>query len=194
MHLRVSQVHKTFFDCGDCVRSFGSEDALQQHLRQCPAQIAFIQFDPWNQSSNTEGLIKQRQRKTPARQKSSYGCVKCGGRSFKNDEALQQHVRDSPSHQEKAETPLDVFFRSFLTFVYDPTLSPSTSYKQLQKHEGFRRGTRKADDAWDEYQIALQSELKLWFGAEDDLTAWHALCRAIGVDPLPNTPKQCEHV
>jgi hypothetical protein len=28
----------------------------------------------------------------------------------------------------------------------------------------------------------------------EDLTAWHALCRAIGVEPLPKTCEQCEEV
>ncbi len=30
------------------------------------------------------------------------------------------------------------------------------------------------------------------YGAEDDLTAWHVLCRAIGVEPLPKTCEKCE--
>jgi hypothetical protein len=34
----------------------------------------------------------------------------------------------------------------------------------------------------------------MWYGAENDLTAWHALCRAIGVEPLPKTCEQCEEV
>jgi hypothetical protein len=34
----------------------------------------------------------------------------------------------------------------------------------------------------------------MWYGAENDLTAWHALCRAIGVEPLPKTCAQCEEV
>jgi hypothetical protein len=49
-------------------------------------------------------------------------------------------------------------------------------------------------DAWGRYQDALESELRMWYGAEDDLAAWHALCRAIGIDPLPRTCKQCQEV
>ena len=37
-------------------------------------------------------------------------------------------------------------------------------------------------------------ELHMWYGAEDDLTAWHALCRAIGINPVPESCKQCEVV
>ncbi|TVY13032.1 hypothetical protein LARI1_G009054 [Lachnellula arida] len=48
------------------------------------------------------------------------------------------------------------------------------------------------DGACASHQDALQSELDKWYSAEDDLTAWHALCRAIGVEPLPQTCEQCE--
>jgi hypothetical protein len=34
----------------------------------------------------------------------------------------------------------------------------------------------------------------MWYGAENDLTAWHALCRAIGIELLPLTYEQCEEV
>jgi hypothetical protein len=34
----------------------------------------------------------------------------------------------------------------------------------------------------------------MWYGVENDLTAWYALCRAIGVEPLPKTCEQCEEV
>ncbi|CZS94515.1 uncharacterized protein RCO7_11685 [Rhynchosporium graminicola] len=77
-------------------------------------------------------------------------------------------------------------------FGYGPSLPPATSYANLQRHEGWRRGSAESDDAWNRYQDALQSELYLWYGAENDLTAWHALCRAIGVEPLPKTCEQCE--
>ncbi|KAH8655652.1 hypothetical protein BX600DRAFT_470062 [Xylariales sp. PMI_506] len=41
-------------------------------------------------------------------------------------------------------------------------------------------------------QAALEKELHMWYGAENDLVAWHALCRAIGTEPLPETCEQCE--
>ena len=36
--------------------------------------------------------------------------------------------------------------------------------------------------------------MRKWYGAENDLTAWHALCRAIGIEPLPTTCGKCEEV
>ncbi|KAF2439127.1 hypothetical protein P171DRAFT_370781 [Karstenula rhodostoma CBS 690.94] len=118
----------------------------------------------------------------------SVTCLPCN-RPFVNDEALQQHLRDSPAH---IETPLDTFFRSFPTFTYDPSQPPATSYASLQAYMNWRRGEAASADAWDRYQGALEDEIRLWYGEEDDLAAWHALCHAIGVEPPPRTCGQCE--
>ena len=40
----------------------------------------------------------------------------------------------------------------------------------------------------------IKGVLNMWYGAENDLTAWHALCPAIGVELLPKTCEQCEEV
>ena len=71
---------------------------------------------------------------------------------------------------------------------------PATLYADLRGHEGWRRGYAESDDAWNRYQDALESELHMWYGAENDLAAWHAVCRAIGVEPLPKSCEQCEEV
>ena len=34
----------------------------------------------------------------------------------------------------------------------------------------------------------------LWFGSEDDLEAWHALCCAVGISPLPTSCESCKEV
>ncbi|KAH7406320.1 hypothetical protein DE146DRAFT_651342 [Phaeosphaeria sp. MPI-PUGE-AT-0046c] len=115
-------------------------------------------------------------------------CLLCN-RSFKSKKSFKQHERDSPAHQQAPEiqTPLDVFFRSFPTFDYDPSQPPATSYARLQAQEGWRRGDAASADAWDRYQLALEGELHLWFGEEDDLSAWHALLQT-------GSPKDsCEH-
>jgi hypothetical protein len=49
-------------------------------------------------------------------------------RRFDSEEALQQHLLDSPIHQHDTETPLDVFSRSFLKLDYDPSLPLATSF------------------------------------------------------------------
>jgi hypothetical protein len=84
----------------------------------------------------------------------SFDCDDCD-RSFDSEEALQQYLRDSPIYQQDTETLLDVFFYSFLTFDYDPSLPPATSYADLRRHKGWHRGSAASDDAWNRYQDAL---------------------------------------
>ncbi|KAF3064187.1 Zinc finger and BTB domain-containing protein 24 [Daldinia childiae] len=191
-HLRDSPVHTTSFDCDDCNRSFDSEEALQQHLRDSPAHALTFACETCSRSFGDEPALQQHLRNSPIHAP-SFDCETCN-RSFGSKEALDQHLRDSSIHQKDTETPLDVFFRSFPEFDYDPSLPPATSYANLQRQEGWSRGNPASDDAWNRYQDALQSELHLWYGAEDDLNAWHALCRPIGIEPLPKTCEQCEEV
>ncbi|KAH8719406.1 hypothetical protein GQ44DRAFT_712336 [Phaeosphaeriaceae sp. PMI808] len=166
-----------------CHREFPSEIALQQHIKGEPSH---------NTSSNIEKALERKFRylslDTP-----SFHCKPCN-RFFGNEDALKQHVRDSDAHhhQDDTETPLDVFFRSFPTFDYDPALPPATSYANLGRHKQWHRADPASADAWERYQAALQSELLMWYGEEDDLNAWHALCRAIGIQPLPQTCAECE--
>ncbi|KFZ19198.1 hypothetical protein V502_03790 [Pseudogymnoascus sp. VKM F-4520 (FW-2644)] len=120
----------------------------------------------------------------------SYDCKLCN-RSFANEERLKQHIRTSPAHASLHNTPLDKFFQSYSQFAYDLALPPPESYARLKAHYGWHRHDADSDDAWDDYQSALKEELTLWFGAEDDIVAWHALCRAIRIRPLPITPKDC---
>ena len=136
--------------------------------------------------------LKQHQRDSPVHARPFY-CETCD-RSFGSQDALEQHQLYSRLHQQDTETPLDTFFRSFSTFDYDPFLPPAVSYANLQRHERWLRGQTESKEAWDNYQNALRSELDMWYGAEDDLTSWHALCRAIGIMPLPKTCAQCEQV
>jgi len=180
------------FDCTTCDRHFGSEEALDQHLRDSPAHAPSFDCESCNRSFGSEEALNQHLRDSPVHAP-SFECETCD-RSFGSDEALEQHLRNSRIHQRDPETPLDIFFRSFPTFDYDPSLSPATSYANLREHEGWRRGDTASDDAWNRYQDALESELRMWYGAENDLAAWHALCRAIGVEPLPQTCEQCEEV
>ena len=191
-HLRDSPARAPSFDCDDCDRSFDSEEALQQHLRDSPAHAPSFDCDDCDRSFDSEEALQQHLRDSPAHAP-SFDCETCD-RTFGNEEALEQHLRDSRIHQQDTETPLDVFFYSFPMFDYDPSLPPATSYANLRRHEGWRRGSAVSDNAWNRYQDALQSELHMWYGAENDLTAWHALCRAIGVEPLPKTCEQCEEV
>lgn len=187
---RRSTAHAATFACAHCERSFGSQDALDQHRRSSTHTATFTCGDCGRSFGSENALVQHR--RSPAHT-ATVTCKDCD-RSFGSEDALDQHLRYSPVHQLRPETPLDTFFSSFSTFEYDPGLPPATSYANLRRHEGWRRNDRASADAWDRYQDALQAELRKWYGAENDITAWHALCRAIGVDPLPQTCARCESV
>lgn len=195
-HLRDSPApapaHVQSFDCVTCDRHYGSETALQQHLRDSAAHALSFNCSDCDRPFNSEQALQQHLRDSPAHIQ-SFDCETCN-RHYGSATALEHHLRDSPAHQQNTETPLDAFFRTFPAFDYDPSLPPATSYANLQKHQGWRRGNAASHDAWDRYQDALKDELRLWYGAENDLTAWHALCRAIGINPLPEACEQCERV
>lgn len=180
------------FDCTACNRHFKNATAREQHLRDSPAHSESFSCDDCDQSFGSNEALEQHLRDSPAHTE-SFDCSRCK-RSFSSKEALEQHTRDSPAHQQAPETPLDAFFRSFQTFEYDAALPPATSYARLQAHQGWRRRDAASADAWDRYQHALEEELRLWFGDEDDLAAWHALCHAIGIEPPPQTCDRCEQV
>ncbi|KAI2754865.1 hypothetical protein DTO012A8_9758 [Penicillium roqueforti] len=123
----------------------------------------------------------------------SFNCELCN-RSFGSQDALDQHIQYSKAHIAPTSTPLDKFFRSFPRFRYNPKLPPSESYAQLREFCGWEKENPDGEKAWKKYQSALEAEVKMWFGAEDDLDAWHSLCRAIGIEPLPETCKQAVRV
>ncbi|KAF4632783.1 hypothetical protein G7Y89_g5351 [Cudoniella acicularis] len=104
---------------------------------------------PYDRSFDSEASLKQHKRTSLVH---AFNCTPCN-RRFDSEEALQQHLRD-PRIQD-TETPLDIFFRSFPAFNYDPSLSPATSYTNLQRQEGWRRNIAASDDTWNRYQDAL---------------------------------------
>lgn len=182
-HKRFSAAH--VFDCATCDRHFRSGRALEQHYENSRAHNRIVDWDDCDRSFfSTQEASNQ------------YGLdIKCEtrGRVFDDDKALERHLTNSHEHG-TTTTPLDDFFRSFPNFDYDPSLPPATSYANLRSHKWWRRGDAALDGAWKRYQAALESELLFWYGAENDLNAWHTLCRAMGIEPLPQTCWQCKKV
>lgn len=116
----------------------------------------------------------------------AFECEPCN-RQFKSKRDVDRHNRYSPRHVETANTPLDRFFQRYTSFKYQPSLSPSESFARLCDHQKWEHGSKKYQKAWGGYQSALREEIELWFGEENDMTAWHTLCRAIQISPLPRT-------
>lgn len=115
-----------------------------------------------------------------------------------NNITLAQSPQSSPEPENSISvrhaTPIDRFFESFPSFRYNSSLMPSTSYNRLLKHHGWQEKSLECKEAWELYQDALREEFHLWFGLDDDLDAWHALCRAVGLDPPPGTCEECQEV
>ncbi|OJD33393.1 zinc finger and btb domain-containing protein 48 [Diplodia corticola] len=185
--------------CNTCTRTFATPSALHQHARDSHASP-------------------------------THPCPHCPRRrSFRSASALAQHIRDSPSHDNDSNknktapppttTPLDAFFHTYPTFPYDRALPASESWRRLCAHMGWKRNASSSsyssyyyNDNYELYVSALRRELEVWFGGEDDLRNWHALCRAVGVgggggaavaatagssessesSRLPDTEKGCE--
>ncbi|CAG8949873.1 hypothetical protein HYFRA_00004201 [Hymenoscyphus fraxineus] len=114
-----------------------------------------------------------------------------------NDQVIQKiiHTVSTPH-----SGPLDSFFGSFIGFLYDVSLPPSDSFRLLRYRGGSWHHwnpntyeTRKEyeNELWERYQAALTSEFNMWFGTEDDINAWHSLCRAVSIHPLPTTCNMC---
>ena len=191
-HAWDSPAHAPSYDCDPCNQSFSSQDALDQHAHNSPAHALSYDCNLCNQSFSSQDALNQHARNSPAHVP-SYDCDLCD-QSFSSQDSLNQHIQHSSTHFQPHTTPLNRFFQSFSGFTFDPNLPPAESYALLQKFYGWRKGDPDSDQAWNEYQEALVDEFNLWFGSENDLGAWHSLCCAVKIEPIPKTCLDCEKV
>lgn len=124
-----------------------------------------------------------------------YACTQCS-RSFESASGLADHVHSKHRWSEILNyTPLDDFFRTYEVekgFHYDRKMVPYDSFAALRAHCGWDEEDSNYQYAKEKYGAALRQELNVWFGRENDIAKWHALCRAIGVAPLPQGRRECE--
>ncbi|PLN78639.1 hypothetical protein BDW42DRAFT_140643 [Aspergillus taichungensis] len=189
-HSQNSPAHASSYGCGFCNRSFGSQEALDQHTRMFPSHAPFYGCGLCNRAFNSQEALDQHTRSSPAHAL-TYDCELCN-QVFGSLGALNQHIQDSPAHSRQTPTPLNAFFLSFAGFNFDPSLPPAESYRRLQRYYDWDRDDPESKNAWNDYQSALAEEFSLWFGSEDDLSAWHSLCTAVNVSPLPTTCRGCQ--
>lgn len=95
-HIRDLPSHSTAFDCKDCDRVFKTEGALQQHIRDSSTHSATFDCTECRRNFKTEEALQQHTRDSPAHP-TVFNCSECS-RVFRTEEALQQHIRDSPVH------------------------------------------------------------------------------------------------
>nr|POE90097.1 zinc finger protein 37 [Quercus suber] len=95
-HLRDAPAHATTFDCNECDRGFLTEQALQHHLRDAPAHAITFDCNECDRGFLTEQALQQHLRDAPAHT-TTFDCAECD-RTFVTEQAHQQHVRDTPAH------------------------------------------------------------------------------------------------
>ncbi|KAK5996078.1 hypothetical protein PT974_04505 [Cladobotryum mycophilum] len=103
----------------------------------------------------------------------------------------QEKKKTSNAKKQRENTPLDLFFLSFTTYKHDPSLPPAASFKRLYKHFHWKKEHEDQQNAWKRYQDALVEEVRYWYGVANDITACHALCRALGHISPPDDMKEC---
>lgn len=195
-HLQFASAHTNKFKCDPCSESFISQDALDSHLQRSSAHTHPFECDPCNRSFTSQDALNSHIQSSSAHTK-LFKCNPCK-RSFISQAALDSHIQDSKAHAGEPHnarplthrsnpTPIDNFFAEYTSFRYDRNLSPSVSYTKLVNFYGWDSNDPEARTARREYQDALEDEVRLWFGSENDLASWHALCRAVGIEPLPQS-------
>jgi hypothetical protein len=130
-------------------------------------------------------------------------CPHCRTVLAMHQKAAHHCVRPGPSTQAPTIGPLDRFFHSFPSYPYDACKSPDVSFSRLLSGlSKWHTWDHKNPNTWElyrkqvkeEYQTALTHEFNLYFGTEDDIVSWHALCRAVRVQPPPLTCEDCQSV
>lgn len=170
-------------------------DELSATYIDCPPIIAVQLMSPSTpHSSRSRGRRRKQQRRTAPLGSRFWHCPNCDAVVAIQIKAGHTCLAAISNLVPSNDTPLDRFFLAYPSFKYDRTLPPAESFQRLRRHQRWKRGSPESEEGWDGYQKALKEEFQLWYGAEDDIGAWHALCRAIQIKPLPKTCHECEKV
>jgi hypothetical protein len=102
------------------------------------------------------------------------------------------------SNSSITDDSLDEFFHFYHSFHYDVFTSLVISFeslqKYLQKRHKWSRESHECKELWHSYQVVLTQKFNLWFDVEDDLNAWHSLCRAVRITSFSITCELCRSV
>ncbi|KAM0257963.1 hypothetical protein ACHAQJ_004122 [Trichoderma viride] len=178
LHVLESEKH---FVCKDCVETgewqdFLTKRALKDHVwtrHRKENAVGLKEEDAGENTYNVENRKKKNKKKSK-----------------------KQKTKAKETDEKRRETPLDRFFTSFEGFAYDAHLSPEASFKSLKRYQGWGSKTYggPGKEAWERYQKALVEEVEMWFGHEDDLTAWWTLCKAVECFDPPDDIQKCKTI
>jgi len=183
----------------------GTQSGTQQASRTSKRKLPKPQRNPDTPQSSTPQSKAHKTKATSSHRglTSSWTCPQCKTVLAIHQKATHHCVRLRPSTKAPTIGPLDRFFCSFPSFCYDAHEPPAVSFRKLLRGLIRWHDWDGSDPAtWEDYrkevskryQAALTSEFNLWFGTEDKIECWHALCRALRIQLLPLTCKACRLV
>jgi hypothetical protein len=103
----------------------------------------------------------------------------------------------TPVLRQHRETPRFIadYFAQFPTFRYNARREVWEQFYALRGQMGMNWDDARFESERDTFRDALVQEFNGFYGTdENDLRAWRALCREVGVEPLPTTIKSCRQV
>lgn len=130
-------------------------------------------------------------------------------RQFRNWKAASRPYKRArrlflEAFDQEFDSDLDVFFKDFKTFDYNPRNEPKAEFERLRVHKKWKKNYKKtpADQILKEEYQAIRDEFfeafvgvfSYYFGLDKDYHNWEYLCGLLGVNPIPSTAEECEKV
>lgn len=168
-------------------------EALVKETNEAPVHTYFIlQFPDFDYDSRASPKLEfQRLRE--------FRRWKIGSRPYKRARRLFVEAFD-----QEFDSTLDVFFKDFKTFDYNPRSEPKAEFERLRVHKKWKKkyGKSPADQILkqeyqairDEFFDAFAEVFVYFFGVTKDYHNWEYLCTLLGVRPIPLTAEECEKV
>lgn len=121
----------------------------------------------------------------------NHECVECD-RSFGSRHALEQHLTSSVH---VVKDYIDVFFAAYPRFDYDSSRPIWTEFDRLCDDFGWCNDDDELWEARRDFKSAMVQQFNSLYGTdEEDLNAWHGLCRILNIEPIPERLNQCRRV
>lgn len=91
--------------------------------------------------------------------------------------------------------PLDEFYHEFDDFEYNPRNSPMAEFRRLMFHKRWKPKDDAYKSARNDFFDAFKKEFDGRFGADEkSIRTWQQLCEVLGVEPTPESLKECKKV
>lgn len=106
-------------------------------------------------------------------------------------------MSDTMSQASATPAPLETFFAGFAVvgFSYRPATTAQKNFAHLCKVSGWAGNSPARVNAREGFKDALVQQFNFLYGVDgNDLAAWQNLCRAIGIEPIPDNIDECRKV